>query len=549
MGDDYNGRVLAALELKDFAIVDELRLELSPGLNALTGETGAGKSILVDALAQLIGGRADTGLIRSGCESALVQGLFEGVGLESAARRLQANGRSAARIDGELVTVGELAERGSRVIAIHGQQAAQALGAGMGQREQLDRLLPEEAAAELVAYRRAYAEHQAAGVELAELREAERERARRLDILRYQLEEIDAARLAPGEEERLEEQAEQLRHAEAVTAGAARALAALLEMDDNAVELLAAATRDLEAAARHAPGLTPLAAELREAVSAVQATGQEIEAFLADFEADPAALERGQARLAELAALKRKYGDSVEAVLAYREGIAEELARLERAEHEIGELEERLERLAGELRSRGEAVRAARERAAAHLGREAVKHLKRLGMPGARFEVRLEPLPEPGRHGLERVRFMFGANPGEPLAELTQVASGGELSRLMLALALVTGSDRPVLVFDEVDAGTGGRTARAVGALLKHLAHRHQVLVVTHLPQVAAFADAQFYLEKVERDGRTVTRATRLSPGERERELARMLSGSVTEASLSNARELLRDAQAESASA
>jgi DNA repair protein RecN (Recombination protein N) len=535
--------VLTALELKDFAIVDELRLELAPGLNALTGETGAGKSILVDALALLVGQRADTGDIRSGSSVALVQGEFAGVDFESASRRV-AEGRSTARLAGELVTVGELAERVGSVVAVHGQHAAQALSQPEEPRRRLDRLLSTDQAGVLTEYRAAYAELRRIVAELGELRESARERERRAGTLRYEIDEIDAAALRPDEDARLRERSESLRHAERIVQGAAQALGALAEGERSALALLAGAARDLDAAARHHPGLAPLAAELHEARASVQATSGEVESFLADFEVEPGELDRVEERLARLEALKRKYGDSVDAVLAYRAEAAAELARLEGAELDAAELERRAEQLQGRVARLGAVVSDARRQAGERLAAETVELLNGLGMPEVRFEVRLEPLREPGPHGLERPRFAFGANPGEPLGDLAAIGSGGELSRVMLALDVVTGSDRPVLVFDEVDAGIGGQTARAVGALLKRLSRRHQVLVVTHLPQVAAFADSQYFVEKRSKDGRTVTRVHRLEPHEREQELARMLSGNVTDASLRNARELVAESEA-----
>ena len=539
--------MLSALELKDFAIVDELRLEFAPGLNALTGETGAGKSILVDALALLVGARADMGMIRAGCQTALVQGLFETDGPEnrpaSASRRLQAEGRSSARVDGELVTVAELSELVGSLVAVHGQHAAHALAQADEPRRRLDRLLGENEQRTLSRYREAYTQYQRAVKTLAELRESARERERRRDTLRFEIEEIDSNQLRSGEESALRQRSESLRHAERIVQNSARALTALSEGESSALALLAAAARDLETAARHHPTLVPLAAELQEARSAVQATGGEVESFLADFEVDPAELDRVEARLARIEALERKYGDSVEAVLAYREEAASELEALESAEYDAAELERQIASLREELLSLGGELGSARNAAGSRLASEVAALLAQLGMPGARFEVRHEELSEPGPFGLERSRFTFSANPGEPLADVGAIASGGELSRVMLALDVVTGSDKPVLVFDEVDAGIGGKTAREVGSLLKRLSRDHQVLVVTHLPQVAAFADAQYYVEKRGKEGRTVTRVHRLEPHEREQEIARMLSGNVSEASLQNARELVAESQ------
>ena len=537
--------MLDALELKDFAIVDELRLEFGPGLNALTGETGAGKSILVDALTLLAGARADTGMIRAGCPSALVQGFFtDEEGQEfTASRRLQAEGRSSARIDGEVVTVTELAERLGALVAVHGQHAAQALAQADEPRRRLDRLIDDTGRSSLHRYRELYQELQRDRRRLEELRASGRERERRLDILRFEIEEIDGARLRPGEEPELRERSERLRHAEKIVQNAASAHALVSDGERSALALLATATRDLENAARFHSDLAPLAGELAEASRALQATGAEIESFLADFDIDPAELDRVESRLAAIEALERKYGESVEAVIAYRNEAAAELERLESADYDAEELQRRVERLGEELATLGAAISTARRAAAGSLDAQVTELLAQLGMAGARFEVRLEALAEPGPFGFERIRFDFSANPGEPLADLAASASGGELSRVMLALDVVTGSDKPVLVFDEVDAGIGGKTARAVGSLLQRLSREHQVLVVTHLPQVAAFADAQYYVEKQGKEGRTVTRVHRLEPHEREQELARMLSGNVTEASLRNARELVAESR------
>ncbi|MEX2540487.1 MAG: DNA repair protein RecN [Trueperaceae bacterium] len=536
--------MLTALELKDFAIVDELRLELAPGLNALTGETGAGKSILIDALALLVGQRADTGMVRAGCSVALVQGVFEGVAIGSAARRLQTEGRSSARLDGELVTVGELAERAGALVAVHGQHAAQALTHPEEPRRRLDRLLDPEQSKCLDDYRIVHAEFQRSVKSLGDLRNTARERERRRDTLRFEIDEIDAAELTAGEEARLRELAESLRHAERIVLGSAQALTALSDGERSALALLDAAARDLANAARHHPALVTLAAELHEARASVQATSDEIESFLADFEVDPGELDRVEERLSRIESLKRKYGESIEAVLAYRSEAVTELERLESAELDAASLERKVADLEQRVSVLGESLSSARRAAALRLAGEVAKLLQGLGMPGARFEVRFERLPEPGPHGLERPRFGFGANPGEPLGDLAAIGSGGELSRVMLALDVVTGSERPVLVFDEVDAGIGGQAARAVGSLLKRLSRRHQVLVVTHLPQVAAFADAQYFVEKRSKEGRTVTRVHRLEPHEREQELARMLSGAVTDASLRNARELVAESEA-----
>lgn len=535
--------MLRVLELRDFAIVDELRLELRPGLTALTGETGAGKSILVDALSLLVGGRADVGLVRSGAPGALVQAELDEGGLTSASRRLVLEGRNHARLDGELVTVAELAERMGAELAVFAQHAAQELTGGPSQRQQLDRLLDEAGAAALSGHRAAWMRLREVEAELERIRDAGRERARRADVLRYQLEEIDRAAPRPGEREGLERDAERLRHAERIGEASAGALAWLEGSEDGgAVAKLASARRALAAGARFDPDLAALEGDLGEALSGAEAVAAELQGFLEGFDADPAALDRLQARLAQLDELERKYGDGIDAVLAYRAGAASELAELEGDDARRDALEEERERLEAELSRHGAALSRGRADAARRLERGVRPLLAELALPDARLEVEFAP-SDRHAHGAERVRLLFGANPGEGLSPLSQIASGGELSRLMLALNLVTGSERPTLIFDEVDAGVGGRAARALGELLAALARDHQVLVVTHLPQVAAHAHAQFRVEKRNERGRTVARVTPLEGEARERELARMLSGSETDAALANARELLASAR------
>ena len=534
--------VLTTLELRNFAIVDEVRLELGPGLNVLTGETGAGKSILVDALGLLAGARPDTGYIRTGEASALVQATFTGAAITTAARRLAANGRHTARLDGEVVTVAELTEAGSSLLAIFGQHAGQLLADTHAHQSQLDRLLPATAQRTQARYRAALHEHQRTGRRIAELRGAERDRARQLDILGFQIDEIDEARIDPGADAEIAQRLTAQRNAERLAQGAAQATALLSEGEGTVLDLLAEAQRALDGAARFHATPAALAAELREVAVSAQAVSAELVAFLDAFEADSAELERLEARQATLEGLKRKYGDGLEAVLAYRDAAAAERATLAGADAELDAAERRLEALEAQLVELGTSLSAARKRGAKRLGRGVLDHLAKLGMPNASFEVGLVPHRGFGPYGLERVTFLFSANLGEPPTTLQSVASGGELSRVMLALNLVTGSSLPTLVFDEIDAGIGGKTARSVGALLRRLSAAHQVLVVTHLPQVAAYADTQFTVHKLEQGGRTTTRVERLDPEERERELARMLSGAVTEASRLNARELLAEA-------
>lgn len=534
--------MLERLELSNFAIADDLSVEFSTGLNVLTGETGAGKSILIDALGLLIGGRAESSWIRSGADKALIQGFFQHD--VSASRRLTQAGRSLARLEGEVVTAAELSEQLGKLVTIHGQHASQVLMNPREQRAILDRLLPKKPQKTLELYRKVYATEQATTKKLEALREAVRERARRIDILSFQVDEIDAAQLNPNELVTLKEELETQRYSERILNHSNMSLSLLSEAEINSVSLLNDAQRDLAAAGRFSKPLADLAIELKDAATSVEAISQEIARFVTDFEVDAAYLESLENRLVSIEALQRKYGDTVEAILAYRHEAYAELESLQHADEDMLGLEKQQQALRDQLRNLAEALSHARQAEAKTLAKKVSKELKPLGMENAVFEVAISDLSDFGPFGKDKISFLFSANLGEAPSALSNVASGGELSRVMLGLNVVTGSDVPILAFDEVDAGIGGKTARAVGKLLQQLAHKHQVLVVTHLPQVAAFANAHFFVEKQEQNGRTVTRVKKLERDEREHELARMLSGAATNASLANASELLAESQA-----
>ncbi|UCH26956.1 MAG: DNA repair protein RecN [Trueperaceae bacterium] len=535
--------MLIALELRNFAIIEELRIELAPGLNVLTGETGAGKSIVVGALALLTGDRADHRLIRRGGTSALIQGIFDHPVIESASRRLVANGRSTARLNGELVTVGELASQGGQLVAIHGQHTSQTLLGAGEQRRQLDQLLPTKDRNKLATYRETFKAYTKVIEELSALNQTARERVRKLDILAFQQDEIESAGLKPGEDVELQERALNLRNAEKIAQGTGKALGLLIESEDNASALLAEATRHLAETGRYHKTLAVLAEELKEALASVEAIGSELGSFLGNLEPEADALDTVERRISTIERLKQKYGDTIEAILVYLAEAKEELAELENTESSLASLEAHRSQLRNRLAKLGEDLHKARVSVAVDLGERITELCHQLGMPKARFMIDVAMREEFTPSGLDQVRFHFSANLGENPEPLSAVASGGELSRIMLALNVVTDSELPTLVFDEIDSGIGGTTAKTVGKLLKKLAETHQVLVVTHLPQVAAFADAQFRVDKEEKGGRTLTRVSRLSSEQREIELARMLSGNVTEASMNHARELLADAQ------
>ncbi|WP_425148160.1 DNA repair protein RecN [Deinococcus sp.] len=524
--------VLTRLEVRRLATIEALELDLYGGFSAFTGETGAGKSIIVDALGLLLGGRGGADLVRTGSEDLLVTGFF---GEAAASRRVTAQGRSTARLDGEVVSLRELGDWTAQQLTIHWQHSAQTLLSAANQRALLDRQVPGEAAS----YARVYQEWQAARSRLEELKRSERERARQLDLLEFQARELSEAAPLAGEEEPLQAELNRLANLESIALGAAGALELLSDGEVSALPLLGEAVRALNAGAKYDETSAQLQAELRAALEAVQAVAGELRGLSEDSAPDPEELDRVQGRLSLLSRLRGKYGPTLEDVLAFQARIESELQEVRRDVSDADTLEGEAARLHGLLLEAGVRLTRAREAMAAPLAESLLRVIRELGMPHARLDFALLPLAAPGAHGLEEVQLSFGANPGEQSGPLAEVASGGELSRVMLAISTVLGASTPAVVFDEVDAGIGGSAALAVAAQLARLAGRRQVLAVTHLAQIAARADHHYKVEKSVEAGRTVSRVRPLAGQERLEEIARMLSGNTSEAALGHARELL----------
>ena len=512
--------MLTELHVTDLGIVADLTLVLGRGLTAITGETGAGKTLLVEAVELLVGGRADTTLVRDGAPEARVEGRFvDDAGNEVVlARVVPLDGRSRAYIDGRLATVGELGEVGANLVDLHGQHAHQSLLAPVVQRGALDRFVGSPATDPLGAYRAARDELRRIASELDGLGGDERARARELDLLRFQIGEIEAASLEDaGEDVALE--AEEALLSDAIAHREALA-AAYGAVEGPALDTVGAAAAALA-------GRAPFA-ELAERLRGIQAelaeVGRDLRVALDSVEDDPQRLEEIRARRALLRELTRKYGETLADVGTYAGEARRRLAELEGYEARAAKLEHAREVVQAQAAEAAAALSRARLAGAGSLAEVVTPHLRELAMPAAAFEVVVEPA-DPTDDGADRVTFLISANPGEPPRPLGKVASGGELARAMLAARVVLSEAPPTLVFDEVDAGIGGEAGAAVGRLLADLAGTHQVLVVTHLAQVAAYADAQVVVEKREQGKRTVASAQTVTGEERVRELSRMLAG------------------------
>ncbi|MFL5880063.1 MAG: DNA repair protein RecN [Actinomycetota bacterium] len=550
--------MLAELRIRDLGVIDDAHLEVSAGLNVLTGETGAGKTMVVDALALLLGGRADPGAVRAGRPAALVEGRLQtgddaqvaaalataGVDDEEGevvvARQVLVEGRSRAQLQGRMATVAAVADVVRPLVEVHGQHEFQDLLRPGVQRDLLDRYAGEAVLGPRAAFAAGWRRLRAVTRELDELVARAREREREIDLLRHQLDEIAAAQVRVGEEAELAAEAERLANAEALQQSAALAHQ-LLEDDEDAgaATALGAAARAVHGPGAHDRALGELAERAQSLAAEVGDLASSLRAYAEGVLVDPGRLEEVNVRMALLRDLERKYGDDEEAVLAFAGKAAARLAELEGGTLRSEALEAEVAELRRDLAVTGAALTAARQQAAARLGEALRAELADLAMPSARVEVAVEQDPDDdglevdGRclaateDGLDRVDIRLAAHPGAPLRPLGRAASGGELSRVMLALRVVLAAvDRtPTLVFDEVDAGVGGRTAAAVGRRLAQLARRHQVLVVTHLPQIAAHADRHFTVEKHSAEGTTSTHVRLLDDAGRVGELSRMLAG------------------------
>jgi DNA repair protein RecN (Recombination protein N) len=554
--------VLKHLHITNFAILSDVAVDLGPGFNVLTGETGAGKSLIVDAVALLRGGRARADIPRAGADEAVVEAVFEpppdlagrvaatlaAAGLPEAdevivRRVISRGGRSRVHVNGGLTTAGALAQVGALLVDLAGQHEHQGLVDGARHTEILDAFGVD--AALVARAQRLHARLAELEAARAELAAAARSRAEREDFLRFQVEEIDAARLAPGEERELAAEKERLRSAGRLGGAARRAEQALYSGDGAAIEAVDAVRRELVPLATFDGRIAPPLAQLDEARALLEDAAVALRRYGDGVRDDPERLAEVDDRLHLISRLTRKHGATCEEILARGEALRAELAELEDGEARGQTIERELQAARGEAHAAAAALSEARGAAGRRLEAICDASLGELGMGGARLRVLVERR-ELGPRGWDRVELLLGANRGEELRPLARVASGGELSRIMLALKLALRAADPVAtyVFDEVDAGVGGATAEVVGQKIRGVADGRQVICVTHLPQIAALADVHFRVEKGERDGRVETAVTRLSKAERREEIARMLGGvKVTGRARAHAEELLRQSR------
>ncbi|HEY3174949.1 MAG TPA: DNA repair protein RecN [Candidatus Polarisedimenticolia bacterium] len=559
--------MLSFLKITNLAILDEISLEPAAGLNVLTGETGAGKSIIVDAIGLLLGERGGAEMIRTGCDRLVVEaqfdlsrradaaGILDAIGVDPTTsagdlvirRELvaqESGARGRALVNGQLVTLAALKELGDSLADLHGQHQHQSLLTAAGQRDTLDAFagvlgLRTEVGAICGRLRALRAER-----ELLAARESER--ARQDETLRRQIGEIDAADPLAGEEEELLRDESLLRHAEEVVRQAGRGFALLSEDDDSVIARLAAAEECVARLAGIDARAEPIATVIRDARTASSEAARALGGYLNQEAFEPARLEQVGARLAELDRLKRKYGPTLAEVIHFRSKARTELAALGGAAARLGEIDSEMAAAGREYASRAGALSERRRRAARLLEKAIEGELRSLAMEGTRVAIQVAPAPqtEPGPRGTDDIEYLIAPNRGEQLRPLSRIASGGELSRLMLAVrnAAEGRDDGRALIFDEIDSGIGGAVAEAVGRRLAALARRQQILCVTHLPQIASFADRHFRITKRAAGARTRAEVEQLDAAGRVEELARMLGDSETRTARRHAEALVNRA-------
>lgn len=569
--------MLDELRIDNFAIIDQLEITFDPGFITFTGETGAGKSIIIDAVELLLGGRAEVSMIRSGAKRAMIEAtfqiptsnrdaiqtileredLFDDPGIFTIGREIRIGGRSVARINGRNVSASLLKEIGELLVDLHGQSEHLSLLRVREHLNLLDRYAGDEKLREN--YTRVYQNLVSVNRELTGLRQAESESARQIDVLNYQINEIESARLEAGEEENLVSERNRLANAENLASSTQQALIKLDEgtpESPSVTDLLGQILDEIKEVSRIDASQISLIESFQSTFSTLTDLSRELRNYFDGIEFNPARLNQVEERLELISNLKRKYGDTIPAILDYFEGALEKKETITHAGERIAELDQLKSKLLINLGKSGQALSEIRHRAAEDMDREIEAELDELNMSGARFKVDFQEKIDPegvpisdGRvvaydaTGIEQIEFLIAPNPGEGLKPLVKIASGGETSRLMLALknVLARADNIPILIFDEIDQGIGGRVGTVVGYKLWLLSRHHQVLCITHLPQLAAFGEQHLQVSKQIQDGRTITRVIDLDEEDRLPELAQML-GDTSEGTMHSARDMLQAA-------
>ena len=550
--------MLNELHIENIAVIEKADISFGPGLNVLTGETGAGKSIVIDSISAVLGGRVSRELVRRGAEKGVVTAAFDLDGCEDwlkeneidaedeliIQRRINADGKSGCRVCGSPVTAAQLKELGILLVDIHGQNDGRQLMDERRHREYLDRFGIEDAA--LAAYSESYRQYGALAKELASLEMDEVEKERLSDSLRYQIEELERAALKAGEYDTLCARRDLLRNAEKLTEALDTAIALLSGDEDNALSMTQNAAYYVGKAASYSGELESVSETLNNAAFSLADAGESLRDFRESLDFSPGEYDSLETRIALINKLQRKYGRDEDTLIEYLAECREKLDRIQYADERSEKLKKQLSEAAERCRAEAARLGELRRNAAQRLETRISAELRELNMPSIRFAVEFEPLEgEPGfdAHGCDTIRFVMSANAGEELGRISRIASGGELSRIMLAMKNVFAENDPVatMIFDEIDTGVSGIAAQRVGEKLYSVSLGKQVMCVTHLPQIAAMADQHYLIQKEERGGRTYTDVLSLDREGRKRELARLHGGdNITGTTLLSADEQLR---------
>lgn len=552
--------MLQELSVKNFAIISSLQLEFQMGMTVLTGETGAGKSIIIDAMGLLTGGRGSSDYIRQGANKCTLEGLFsmpksqelkqllEELGIETEEdslviqRDISASGKNVCRVNGRIVNITNLKRIGEYLVDIHGQNEHQKLMQSERHIDMLDEFGGKKLLAVKEKYTRAYQEYRALEAKVRKRQKNEKEFAQRMDMLHFQSDEIASAQLVAGEEEQLLEERNKLNNFQKIADALTISYAALNGEDDSSLDKIGTSMNELASIESLDSEYKTLSDTVQNAYYLLQEASGDLSRLIDGLELDEGRLNEVENRLELIRQMKRKYGDSIETILSYYEEITKELAEADFLEGGTGDLEALLAEKQQAAHQQALTLRKERKRLAKELEQQILTELKELYLERTEFEVRFTELEHLQENGLDGVEFYITTNPGEPLKPLVRVASGGELSRVMLAMKTIFSQTQGItsIVFDEVDTGVSGRVAQAIADKIYQISENSQVLCITHLPQVAAVADEHYFIEKEIVAGRTETSVRILSEKERVNEIARMLAGSeITKLTIEHAQELL----------